>query len=394
MPETPSTGAKLGTGHGFSLGLDFFRIFSIIKTAHNIKDIKGGDYEMERKGIWVVCDNEGPQTKNDNAQENTVALAKKCGLGEQLGTDFYQRISVIDDIWGDFHKVAKDSSYSSGHTLKVMLPFFKAMGATSKWLYDFAKASIKVVPNIAGVVRSLDTKYSVRQISTSYDFFIKAYCDLIGFDFAKSACTKVPVFDGIPISKENAEILKAFMKTVVTWPIIQYDQKDGEVFPSGQTAYNCITGFIWEFLYYLPIGSLLQSVHPVGQQQKREVLCRLIQEHGIQREKIMYVGDSQTDFGCVQLVKETGLSLMFNGKGKVCDISDLMCIGEDARAIEEVADLFAQHGREWVIEYYTPQRQVHHGIIAAVTPQNLEELKEMSSKKRKEFRGVSIGELT
>jgi energy-converting hydrogenase A subunit R len=107
----------------------------------------------------------------------------------------------------------------------------------------------------------------------------------------------------------------------------------------------------------------------------------------------MYVGDSQTDFGCVQLVKETGLSLMFNGKGKVCDESDLMYIGEDARIIEEVADLFAEHGREWVIGYYTPQR-LHDGVIAAVTPQNLEELKEMSSKKRKEFRGVSIGELT
>jgi predicted HAD superfamily phosphohydrolase len=86
--------------------------------------------------------------------------------------------------------------------------------------------------------------------------------------------------------------------------------------------------------------------------------------------------------------------MMFNGKGKVCDESDLMYIGEDTRVIEEVADLFAEHGREWVIDYYTSRRQTHHGIIAAVTPQNLEELKEMSSRKRKAFRGVSIGELT
>jgi len=349
---------------------------------------------MERKDVWIVFDNEGPQTKNDNAQENTVALAEQCGLGQGIGADFYQRISVIDDIWGDFHKIPKDSSYASGHTVKVVSPFFKAMGATLSWLYDFAKKSIKVVPNIAEVVRSLDSKYSVRQISTSYDFFIKAYCDLIGFDFAKSACTRVRAFDEIPISTEVAEILKAFMKTVANWPVIQYDQKDGEVFPSSQTAYNCITGFIWEFLYYLPVGSLLQSVHPVGQQQKREVLIDIALTHKIPREKIFYVGDSQTDVGCVQYLKEKGLTMMFNGKGKVCDDSDLMYIGEDARITEEVADLFAQHGREWVIGYYTPQRQVYGGIIAAVTPQNREELKEMSSKKRKEFRGVSIGELT
>lgn len=349
---------------------------------------------MERKDILVVLDNEGPQTKNDNAQENTVALAEQCGLGPEVGADFYQRISTIDDVWGDFKKIAKDPYYSSGHTLKVVLPFFKAMGATSQWLYDFAKKSIKVVPNIAGVVRNLDSKYSVRQISTSYDFFIKAYCDLIGFAFEKSACTKVPVFDSIPIFKEDSEVLKAFMKEVATWPIVQYDQRDGEIFPSSQTTYNCITGFIWEFVYHLPVGSLLQVVHPIGQQQKREVLIKIAQKHKIPREKIFYVGDSQTDVGCVQYLKEEGLTMMFNGKGKVCDDSDLMYIGEDARIIEEVADLFAQHGREWVIGYYTPSRQTAHGLIAAVTPGNLEELKEMSSRKRKEFRGVSIGELT
>jgi energy-converting hydrogenase A subunit R len=349
---------------------------------------------MKKRDIWVVLDNEGPQTKNDNAQENTAILAEQCGLGQEVGADFYQRISTIDDIWGDFHKIAKDPNYSSGHTLKVVLPFFKAMGATSQWLYAFAKESIKVVPNIAGVVRSLDSKYNVRQISTSYDFFIRAYCDLIGFEFGKSACTTVPVFDSIAISKEDNEVLKAFMKEVATWPIIQYDQKTGKVFPSCDSAYNAITGFIWEFVYYLPAGTLLQTVHPVGQQQKREVLIDIAKEHKIPREKIFYVGDSQTDVGCIQYIKGEGLTMMFNGKGKVCDDSDLMYIGEDASIIEEVADLFAQHGREWVIEYYTPQRQAYHGMIAAVTPQNLEELKGMSSKKRKEFRGVSIGELT
>jgi energy-converting hydrogenase A subunit R len=205
---------------------------------------------MERRDYWVFLDNEGPQTKNDNAQENTVELAKRCGLGEQLGIDFYQRISVIDDIWGDFHKVAKDPHYSSGHTLKVILPFFKAMGATSQWLYEFAKRSIRVVPNISGVIKSLDSRYNVRQVSTSYDFFIKAYCDLVGFDFTKSVCTKVQVFDETPILKEDVEILKAFMKEVARWPIIRYDTRTGEIFAPYDAYYNCITGFIWEFVYW------------------------------------------------------------------------------------------------------------------------------------------------
>jgi len=349
---------------------------------------------MKEDSIWCFFDNEGPQTLNDNAHENTVALAKKCGLGEQVGIEFYRRISVIDDLWGDFHKIAKDPYYSSGHTLKVILPFFKAMGATSQWLYEFAKRTIRIVPNIAGVLRSLNDKYNIRQISTSYDFFIKAYCDLVGFDFRKSVCTKVPIFDEVLISEEDAEVLRAFMKEVAKWPVIRYHGNSGEVISIHQDYYNAITGFIWEFVYYLRVGAFLKSVHPIGQRQKREVLIEAINKYRIPREKIFYVGDSQTDVGCVQLLKGKGLTMMFNGKGRVCDESDLMYIGEDARIIEEVADLFAYHGREWVIGHFTPLRRVKHGIIAAVTPQNLEELKEMSVRKRKEFRGVHIGELT
>jgi len=349
---------------------------------------------MVKNTIWDFFDVEGPQTQNDNAQENTVALAKQCGLGEQVGIEFYKRMSTIDDNWGDFHKIAKDPPYSSGHTLKVILPFKKAMGANSQWFYEFAKKSIRVVPNIAGVLKNLDSKYNVRLVSTSYDFFIKAFCDLVGFDFEKAFCTRVEKFDEIPITEGEAEILKSFMKEVATWPVIQYDEKTGEVYPSHQKYYDLITGFIWEFVYYLPVGQFLKTVHPVGQQQKREAIIRTVQKFNIPRKKIFFVGDSQTDVGCVQYLQGTGLTMMFNGKGKVCDISDLMYIGEDARAIEEVANLFAQKGREWVIKYFTPYRQSAHGTISAVTPQNLDQLKEMSVKKRKEFRGIHIGELT
>lgn len=350
---------------------------------------------MVKNTIWCFFDVEGPQTLNDNAQENTVALAKQCGFGEQVGIEFYKRMSVIDDIWGDFRKIPKDPTYSSGHTLKVVLPFYKAMGATSQWLYEFAKESIRAVPNIAGVLKSLDNKYNVRLISTSYDFFIRAFCDLVGFDFGKAFCTQVEKFDEISITKGEAEILKSFMEEVATWPVIQYDEKTGEAYPWHQKYYDLITGFIWEFVYHLPVGQFLKSVYPIGQQQKREILIWTVQKFNIPREKIFFVGDSQTDVGCVQYLQGTGLTMMFNGKGKVCDKSDLMYIGESAKAIEEVADLFAEHGREWVIGHYTPPRQPEYGgLISAVTPQNLNQLKEMSVKKRKEFRGVHIGELT
>jgi predicted HAD superfamily phosphohydrolase len=146
------------------------------------------DAAIPKNDIWVFLDNEGPQTKNDNAFENMVALAKRypewdkflpevnivpeekekgMTVGEIIGTRAYQRISKIDDVWGDFHLILKDPTYSSGHTLKVILPFYKALGATKEWLYNYAQENLLVVLNIDKVLVNLDRKYNTWMVSTS-----------------------------------------------------------------------------------------------------------------------------------------------------------------------------------------------------------------------------------
>lgn len=342
----------------------------------------------------IICDVEGPCALNDNSEESMVALAESCGLRERVGIEFYKRISVIDDIWGDYRKIEKDPTYSSGHTLKVVLPFYKAMGATVQWLYEFAKQSLRVMPNIDKVLVGLNEKYNVWLISTSYDFFIRAFCDKVGFAFSRTYCTRVDKFDEISISKTETELLLDFMKEVSQMPVIEYDGKTGEVKKEHQVYYDRITNFIWETVYNLPVGEFLRQIHPVGQAQKLEAMKEVCQRFNVPLEKTMYVGDSQTDVGCVRYLRTRGLSLMFNGKGRVCSMADIMNIGENARAIEEVADLFAEKGRRAVIDYYRLARTGESGMLAAVTPGNIEFLEKLSVEKRKELRGVHIGELT
>jgi predicted HAD superfamily phosphohydrolase len=351
--------------------------------------------KFKRDTIWVFVDNEGPCTLNDNAQETMVELTQRCGLGEEVGIKAYKNLSNIDDIWGDFHKLAKDPTYSSGHTLKVVLPFYKAMGAKIEWLYNFARESLRLVPNIRDVINNLNRKYNLRMISTSYEFFIKAFCDSVNLDFAKVRCTSVERFDEISITDKERVLLLSFLKEIAQMPTIQYDSKTGEVIKEHQPYYERLTGFIWETLYNMPVGEFLKMVKPVGQIQKREVLQEICEKFNVSKNKVMYVGDSQTDVECVRFLKGTGLTVMFNGKGQVCHLSDIMYIGEDARVIEEIADLFAQKGRHEVIGYYSnPRTTKDGGLVATVTKENIKELEQMSIRKRKEFRGVHIGDLT
>lgn len=371
--------------------------------------------------IWVFLDIEGPQVLNDNAQETTVALAKRLEegnphlwekiapwitiipsegekgmtLGEIIGTRFFHFISVIDDIWGDFHRLPRDPTYSSGHTLKDILPFFKAMGATYQWLYDFAKDSIRVMPNVHKALPRLDRKYNVWMVSTSYEFFVQAFCDLVSFDFKRIYCTRVSNFDEIPISPHERIILLRFMKWVAEMPLIEYNKGTGEVAPEHQANYGVVTDFIWNVVYKMPVGELLRIVHPVGQTQKREAVEQTCKKFGVSRKKVMYWGDSQTDVQVVEWVRESGIAAMFNGKGKVFAKSNIAYIGENAEVIEEAADLFAERGRQGLINYCTSSRQAKGGgKLTAITPENAEILEKESIDRRKQVRGIHIAELT
>jgi len=367
--------------------------------------------------ILIILDVEGPCLFNDNAYEILIALAKKyrfwsriaphivitplpeeegMTLGEIIASRFYRRLSNIDDIWGDFGKVAAiDPGYSSGHTVKIALAFDKALGGTVKWMYEFAKESIRAMPGIVETLANLERKYVVWMVSTSYSFFIQAFCDLVGFDFARAYCTSVPEFDEIPISQRESRLLLRFMKEVAAMPVIKYDEKTGDVIDEHRIYYERFTDFIWHTLYKMPVGKLLRVVQPVGQAQKREAVEEIQRKVGIPKKRIIGYGDSQTDFQVAKWLNEEGLMVMINGKGKVCDESHIMYIGERAEVMEEIADLFAQKGQRSVVCHYAQPREANYGgKIATVTPDSVEELKKESVKQRKRVRGVHIGSLS
>ncbi len=205
---------------------------------------------------------------------------------------------------------------------------------------------------------------------------------------------KTSDFNHISINICQLKMLLSFMKEVAQMPVIEYNQETGEVMPEHQSHYDRITSFIWQTIYNLPIGRFLRAVLPIGQTQKKEDMEAICNQFGVPKGKMMYVGDSQTDVQCVEFLRGCGLTMTFNGKGRVCRISDIMYIGEDARAIEEVAVRFAELGREDTIRSYSSPEADCGGLLAAVPSEHIKVLHEQSVKKRKEFRGVHIGELT
>ena len=350
--------------------------------------------------VIVDSDIEGPLVLNDNAFELTVALAKRCGLGAEVGRRFFTAMSRVDDLWGDFvllHHI--DPGYSSGHTLKTILPFLRAMAAEAEvgdpWLYGFSQGSLRTVPGTVGLLRYLRNHHYTRLISTSYDLFIRPFCDAVGFPFESVICTVVGEFEGVPISLGMRKALLSFTREIAAMPLVEFDTTTGVVVPESEEHERRICEIVWDSIYHDPLGNrFLTGVHPVGQSQKRKALEQHRLAFGLPKSQVMYVGDSQTDFQCVEYLGDEGLSVMFNGKGKVCDGSSLMIIGRSAEATELVARVFARQGRQGVVRAFTPGQLTHEGLIAAVTPENITWLKEISAAERNRFRGVQIGSLS
>ena len=352
---------------------------------------------MSSDRFAVFLDNEGPCTLSDNAYESTVQLAIECGLGEEVGRNFFRAISNVDDIWGDFdeHRPVQDPEYSAGGTLKVILAFLVAMKATSSWMRDFARSSLCVVPGIGQAIGVLDREFVLRQISTSYEFFVAEFCRIVHLDVGKIRCTKVPEFDALCLEEGERLKLLRFVEEAARLPLIQY-LPDGEIHPESKSVFDFITRFVWQELYFDRAGVFLRTVKTIGQLQKREAVAEILMDEDITLDHAMYVGDSQTDVQAIKLLAGRGLTVLFNGKGRhLFETADLAYIGEDAGVITWVAQRFRELGREEVRRVCS---MVHcfpdGGILATIRPDSIDELERMSLTKRKSIRGVHIGSLT
>ena len=156
-----------------------------------------------------VTDCEGPISKNDNAFELTSSLVPN-------GDSFFALVSKYDDVLAD---VVKKPGYKAGDTLRLILPFLKAFGATDKKIRDFSARNVLLVPgakNTLTFVRNLMPSFIV---STSYEHYISALCTLTGFPFENTYCTRLNM-DKYHLSDEEIRRLKELGKELVSLHMI------------------------------------------------------------------------------------------------------------------------------------------------------------------------------
>lgn len=356
----------------------------------------------------LVTDGEGPVTKNDNAFELSSFFIPN-------GESFFAVVSSYDDVLA---YIVKKEGYKAGDTLRLILPFLKAYGATDRAVEEYSRKNILLMPGAKEVLRLLEEiSMPVYMISTSYEPYVKAVCEALGFSLKNARFTKLTL-DGYALGNGEAERLKELSKEISRMPPIKIPPSASSIedFPEEEKRKIArLDQIFWEELPSMEAYRMVEEINPVGGTEKANALKEILDETGNAPSDIIYVGDSITDVQAMRLVRGGGgLSVSFNGNVYALREAEVAVIAHHALPTAIISELFFKEGKEAAVKLAknwgrkaVNELPLNKNVkkawlklegkeqikLSEVKKENLTELVRESVACRKKVRGERIGEL-
>jgi len=361
---------------------------------------------MKRESAVFITDCEGPISKNDNAFELASRFIPD-------GDRFFTLISRYDDIQAD---IIKRPGYKAGDTLKLILPFLKAYGATNEKMRTFSSQNILLVPGADETLRFVLRIMPSFIVSTSYEHYIAALCDAIGFPKENAYCTRVDI-DKYVLSEDEIKRLMELRNEISKMPMLEIP-KDAATFEDLPNEVQCIVKrldeIFWDEISQMKAGTILREVNPIGGFEKANAVKEIIKKTEADLSSVIYFGDSITDVDPFRLIREGGgLTVSFNGNRYAIREAEIAVISHNTIIISILADLFRKIGKEGIIRLAeewssSPLKEICEPSllmklqslprdktpkVERINSENMSRLIRESSDFRKTVRGEAIGRL-
>ena len=354
-----------------------------------------------------VSDCEGPISKNDNAYELTAHFVPD-------GDKLFSIISRYDDVLAD---VVKKEGYNAGDTLKLILPFLKAYDVTDMKMQEFSAQTLILISGTKETLRHITSLTEAFIVSTSYEHYIKALCECVGFPFENTYCTLLSL-DQYSLTAEEKAKLKIIAKEIAAMKMMtipsaaktlkEFSNRDQE------TMWR-LDEIFWKEIPSMCCGKIFSEVKAVGGEQKAQAILDITKKLQFPLSGVMYVGDSITDVHAFQLVRENGgLTVSFNGNNYAVKNAKVSVMSENNFVTAVIADVFLRSGKAQAlktVENWAPETLknshanpllLNHLFslfpkalpkVQIVTEANMESLVKESSEFRKKVRGEAVGQL-
>jgi energy-converting hydrogenase A subunit R len=354
-----------------------------------------------------ISDCEGPISKNDNAFETASNFVPK---GDRL----FKIISKYDDALAD---IIKRSGHRAGDTLKLILPFLKAYGATDRQMREFSAKHLVLIPSAKASLKNVRGKTRAFIVTTSYEHYMKALCQAIEFPFTDTYCTRFSI-DKYSTTEEESTRLRKIAQEIAQFPMLEFSSETRSQEDLSEKDVETIQRLDEIFqreIASMKVGRLYSEVAPVGGSGKAETVKEIVSKLKITLADIMYVGDSITDEQAFRLVRENGgLTISFNGNRYAIESAQIAVLSRNCIVTAILADVFIRSGKQSALDlaenWSRPSLKkniVDEALLASffelchrllpevriITSENFETLARESSKFREEVRGEVIGRL-
>ena len=361
-------------------------------------------------GGWrqFISDSEGPITRNDNAFE-------LCREMIENGANLFRNISQYDDIVSN---IIQRPNYKAGDTLKLILPFLKAYGATDSSILEYSRKNIVTIPGAKKTMRFVQEFMTPFIVATSYEHFISALCEAIGFPLENTYSTALDM-DSIKTDLREVGRLKAYAQEIARMEEMRVPENARSIEDlrtQDRATIQRLDDIFMEDLMEMSVNQLLMDVNPVGGEEKASAVMDIRRRTGIGLEDTMYIGDSITDVQAFQLVREGGgLSISFNGNEYALREAEIAVIADNTIITSILAEAFHKAGVEgtnalvedWTVEGIRSTGLINEYLLrellkvfpdrlptlARVTPKNIKALTRQSLAERRLVRGEVVGGL-
>jgi len=353
-----------------------------------------------------ITDCEGPISKNDNAYELTKNLVPE-------GDKLFEIISIYDDIQAE---IVRRPNYRAGDTLRLIVPFLRACGATNKIIREFSIKEIRLVSgseDTLSFIRSVMPSYIV---STSYEHYIQSLCKVINFPFRNTYCTELDI-DSYNFTRYETDKITNWINELIKLPKpkIPIGAKSiTDLTEDDQKTVNYLDEIFWTKMLDMVSGEIIKKIRPIGGTEKVNAVKDIIQKNCVDNSKVIYFGDSITDLAPLRYVRENGgLAISFNGNEYAIKEAEIAVLSFNTLVTSIITIAFNKGGKKLVYElvkewtfkkigeiigeqFKLRAKQVYGStlpIVDMISDSNRDRLTKESCRFRKEVRGEALGSL-
>lgn len=302
---------------------------------------------------------------------------------------------------------------SAGSTMKWVVPFLKANGATDHLVHKAYAETFDIMP---GAVESFG--YISRMLPTFvttslYRHGWMTVSEMLGDPACEVFCSDMDL-DSMNYGRAEARKIREMgseisalkiPKTIYELDVpMDVDMQDVAILRK-------MDDILQKRMAELPAMGSLESVSPVTSHKKAYQLLDIRKRTGIDLDSTMYIGGEDTDFQCLDLVRNgNGVSVSFNGSDFAVRGCNIAVMSRDSTVGAVVAALFYDRGLEALLELIEnwnrpylkkcdfPDRNLLNRMLAnnprklpeiyAVDSGNVDEVAEKSTEFRKKLMGA------